>query len=232
MLFRSPLPAIQPGEQKLVGLFAVFPGEGNVLALRAAGNFCVDWGDGTSELISSPGEVIHPQTQWFANNFYGPLERMSIANPGDVQWQQRIEGTLVVQQNGELLDPAAYTVGVNPSTNNVELVLTTPVADGVLANIQAHWQWGEAVIEPLKVEHRYSYTAIAAATACSRGYRQVIVTVTSQPGSDLTLLDLSPRHSSISQDDASCPWLELAISLPKAGAGASLVLCEIGRAHV
>jgi hypothetical protein len=219
------LPEITADEQKLVGLFAVFPGPGNVLALRAAGNYCVDWGDGTVVQVSSPGEVIHPQTQWFANNFYGPLERMSIANPGDVQWQQRIEGTLVVQQNGVLLDPSAYTVGVNPSTNNVELVLTTPVPDGVLASIQAHWQWGEPVIEPVKVEHRYDHDAIPAAATCSRGYRQVIVTVTPQPGSYLTLLDLSPRHSSISQDDASCPWLDLRLSLPRADAGASIVLC-------
>ncbi len=219
------LPPIAEGEQKLVGLFAVFPGPGKVLALRAAGNYRVDWGDGTSEQVSSPGGVIHPQTQWFANNFYGPLERMSIANPGDVQWQQRIEGTLVVRQNGELLDPAAYTVGVNPSTNNVELVLTTPVPDGVLASIQAHWQWGEPVIAPVTVEHRYDHDAIPLATYCSRGYRQVIVTVTPQPGSDLTLLDLSPRHSSISQDDASCPWLDLRLSLPRAGSGASIALC-------
>lgn len=224
-----PLPAINPGEQKLVGLFAVFPGEGNVLALRAAGNYCVDWGDGTSEQISSPGEVIQRQTQWFANNFYGPLERMSLANPADVQWQQRIEGTLVVFQNGALLDPSAYTVGVNPSTNNVELVLATPVPDGVFANIQARWEWGETVVAPVTAEHRYDHDSIPAATACSRGYRQVIVTVTPQSGSDLTLLDLSPRHNSISQDDASCPWLELAISLPKAADGASLALCGYER---
>jgi len=219
------LPQIAAGEQKLVGLFAVYPGPGNVLALRAAGNFLVDWGDGTSEQISSPGEVIHPQTQWFSNNFYGPLERMSIANPGDVQWQQRIEGTLVVRQNGVLLDPLAYTVGVNPSTNNVELVLITSVADGVLANIQAHWQWGEPVIEPVKVEHRYDHDTIPVSTHCSRGYRQVIVTVTPQAGADLTQVDLSPRHSSISQDDASCPWLDLRLSLPKAAAEASIALC-------
>lgn len=220
-----PLPTIADGEQKLVGLFAVYPGPGNVVALRASGNYTVDWGDGTSTAVSSPGEVIHPQTQWFANNFYGPLERMSIANPGDVQWQQRIEGTLVVRQNGGLLDPSAYTVGVNPSTNNVELVLTTPVPDGVLASIQAHWQWGEPVIEPVTVEHRYDHDAIPAATTCSRGYRQVIVTVTPQAGSDLTTVDLSPRHSSISQDDASCPWLDLRLSLPRATAGTSIVLC-------
>jgi hypothetical protein len=221
------LPQIAAGEQKLVGLFAVFPGEGNVLALQAAGNYCVDWGDGTSEQISSPGEVIQPHTYWFANNFYGPLERMSLANPGDSHWIQRIEGTLVAYRNGTILDPSAYRVEVNPSTNNVELVLTPPVPDGEFANLQARWDWGETVIEPIKAEHRYSYDALPASSQCSRGYRQVIVTLTPQSGSDLTLVDLSPRHSSISQDDASSPWLELRLNLP-AAAGDSLVLCRRG----
>ena len=224
-----PLPAIHPGEQKLVGLFAVYPGEGNVLALRAAGNYTVDWGDGTSESVSSPGEVIEPHTYWFANNFYGPLERMSLANPGDNHWIQRIEGTFVAYRNGTILDPSAYRVEVNPSTNNVELVLTPPVPDGEFANIQVRWDWGEPRLLPVTAEHRYSFEALPAASQCSRGYRQVIVTLTPQAGADLTLLDLSPRHSSISQDDASCPWLELHLSLPRAASGASLVLCGYER---
>ena len=222
------LPQIAAGEQKLVGLFAVYPGPGNVLALRAAGNFLVDWGDGTSEQISSPGEVIQHHTYRFANNFYGPLERMSLANPGDSHWIQRIEGTLVAYRNGTILDPSVYRVEVNPSTNNVELVLTPPVPDGEFANLQARWDWGETVIEPIKAEHRYSYDALPASSQCSRGYRQVIVTLTPQSGSDLTLVDLSPRHSSISQDDASCPWLELRLNLPAAAAGDSIVLCRSG----
>ncbi len=152
-----PLPAIQPGEQKLVGLFGVYPGEGNVLALRAAGNYTVDWGDGTSESVTSPGEVIEPRTYWFANNFYGPLERMSLANPGDNHWIQRIEGTFVAYRNGMTLDPSVYRVEVNPSTNNVELVLTPPVPDGEFANIQVRWDWGEPRLLPVTAEHRYSY---------------------------------------------------------------------------
>lgn len=220
-----PLPAINPGEQKLVGLFAVYPGPGNVLALRASGNYTVDWGDGTTTAVSSPGEVIKPHTYWFANNFYGPLERMSLANPGDNHWIKRIEGTFVAYRNGTILDSSAYRVEVNPSTNNVELVLTPPVPDGEFANLQVRWDWGEPVIEPVVAEHRYSYDALPASSQCSRGYRQVIVTLTPQAGSDLTLVDLSPRHSSISQDDASCPWLDLFLSLPKAEAGASIALC-------
>ncbi|MEB3352520.1 MAG: hypothetical protein VKM01_09375, partial [Cyanobacteriota bacterium] len=132
-------------------------------------------------------------------------------------------------RKGTLLDPSTYRVEVNPSTNNVELVLTPPVPDGEFANIQARWDWGETRLLPVTAEHRYSVEALPAASQCSRGYRQVIVTLTPQAGADLTLLDLSPRHRSISQDDASCPWLELAISLPRAQIGPSLVLCGYER---
>ena len=219
------LPAIAAGEQKLVGLFAAFPGPGNVLALRATGNYCVDWGDGTVELVSSPGQRILQYQQWFGNNFYGPLDRFLLVYDSDPHWNDRIEGSLIIYVIDSLLALEAYTLQHNPVLNGTDVVLSNPIADGVHANIQARWDWGETITEPVKVEHRYDHDAIPAATHCSRGYRQVIVTVTPQPGSDLTLLDLSPRHSSISQDDASCPWLDLRLSLPKAAAGTSIVLC-------
>jgi len=157
-----------------------------VLALRASGNYTVDWGDGSTTAVSSPGEVIQPNTYWFANNFYGPLERMSLANPGDNHWIKRIEGSLVAYRNGVILDPSAYRVEVNPSTNNVELVLTPPVPDGEYAGLQVRWEWGETVIEPIKAEHRYSYEALPASSQCSRGYRQVLVTLTAQSGEAIT----------------------------------------------
>ncbi len=222
------LPPIPAAEQKLIGLFPVFPGPGNVLALRAAASYTVDWGDGTSTAVASPGEVMQHQTTWFGNNFYGPLERFVLAYLSEPQWIRRIEGTLKVYQNSVLLPPESYTLQENSSLNTIDVVLTTPVPDGVFANFQGQWQWGEAVIEPVTIEHRYSYDALPASSQCSRGYRQVIVTLTPQSGSDLTLVDLSPRHSSISQDDASCPWLELRLNLPAAAAGDSIVLCRSG----
>jgi len=77
-----------------------------VLALRAAGDYTVDWGDGVTTAVTSPWEVIPRHTTWFANNFYGPLERMSLANPGDSHWIQRIEGILVASRTSTILDPS------------------------------------------------------------------------------------------------------------------------------
>lgn len=47
------LPTVQTSEQKFVGLFAVYDTDANYLALSATGNYTVDWGDGTSNNVSS-----------------------------------------------------------------------------------------------------------------------------------------------------------------------------------
>ena len=43
-----PLPTITPGDQIFAGLFAVYDNEGNYVALKASGNYTVDWGDGSA----------------------------------------------------------------------------------------------------------------------------------------------------------------------------------------
>ena len=42
------LPTINVGEQKFAGVYAVYDGDGNFLALRGRGAYIVDWGDGTT----------------------------------------------------------------------------------------------------------------------------------------------------------------------------------------
>jgi len=224
-----PLPAIQSGEQKLVGLFAVYPGEGNVLAVRAAGNYTVNWGDGTIEQITSPGEQIRRHQEWFGNNFWGPLERFSICPLNDPRWINRLDGTLSIYVAGERFSSSQYRIEENSATGNVEVVLTPALSTNTYRYVYGSWSWGETVIEPVRAEHRYDYATIPAASHCSRGYRQVIVTITPQPGANLTLVDLSARHSSQARSDASAPWLDLALSVPHAEAGASVVLCGYER---
>jgi len=47
------MPAVGSGEQKFVGLFAVTNDASNYLALLFAGNYNVDWGDGTNENVAA-----------------------------------------------------------------------------------------------------------------------------------------------------------------------------------
>ena len=53
------LPAIPDGTQKVYVLIMVSPGGGNYAAFSATGNYTVDWGDGTSDSVSSGATITH-----------------------------------------------------------------------------------------------------------------------------------------------------------------------------
>jgi len=112
------MPAVGSGEQKFVGLFAVTNDASNYLALMFAGNYNVDWGDGTNE--------------------------------------------------------------------------------NVAANVRA--------------EKLYDYATIPAATESSRGYRQVLVTVTPQAAQNLTSINLQQRHSRFASGFRNTAWLDITLN--------------------
>jgi hypothetical protein len=123
------LPPLEEGEEKFVGLFAVFDVIGNYLALQFEGDYVVDWGDGTVE----------------------------------------------------------------------------------------------NVLSGVKAEHSYNYSSLPPDCFCSRGYKQVLVTVVPQVESFLTSMDLTNNHSEISPSiSISIPWLDITLNIPNAGSGASL----------
>ena len=49
----TPLPTVSSTEQKLVGTFAIFDNSSNFVAVQCAGNYIVDWGDGTSSITAA-----------------------------------------------------------------------------------------------------------------------------------------------------------------------------------
>jgi surface protein len=85
--------------------------------------------------------------------------------------------------------------------------------------------WGDGVVENVadnvKAEHVYDYSAISNATLTSRGYKQVIVTVTPQVGQNLTTINFQQRYTG--QNVAySTGWLDVTGSFPNAGVGATI----------
>ena len=110
------------GEEKFVGLHAVWPTDGNFVAFTFAGGYTVDWGDG-----SAPENVASGNT--------------------------------------------AY--------------------------------------------HEYTYSSISAATESTRGYRQVIVTVTPQAGANLSSMNLFVKHNQSGLVNGySTGWLDISARLP------------------
>lgn len=91
--------------------------------------------------------------------------------------------------------------------------------------------WGDGLVENVssgvQAEHNYSYSDLSPSSLSSRGYRQAIVTVTPQSGSDLTTLSLDVRHSEVPVD-APAYWLDITLSMPNAATGTSLVFRSVG----
>jgi surface protein len=85
--------------------------------------------------------------------------------------------------------------------------------------------WGDGVVEDfadnVKAEHVYDYASISNATLTSRGYKQVIVTVTPQVGQNLTTINFQQRYTGQNQAYAT-GWLDVTGSFPSAGAGATI----------
>jgi len=81
--------------------------------------------------------------------------------------------------------------------------------------------WGDGTIEnfssAVQANHSYNYSSISAGTISSRGYKQVIITVTPQGGANLTSLNFRTKHPSINSTVSGCmPILEMHISAPYA----------------
>jgi hypothetical protein len=77
--------------------------------------------------------------------------------------------------------------------------------------------WGDGVAENystgVQSYHTYDYSAISSGTLSSRGYRQVIVTVTPQAGQNLTNINLQRRHNQAGLSaSSSAPWLDISLN--------------------
>jgi surface protein len=53
------LPTVNPGDQKLVGLFPVYDADSNYIAILVSGDYTVDWGDGTVENFGASVKAVH-----------------------------------------------------------------------------------------------------------------------------------------------------------------------------
>jgi surface protein len=74
-----------------------------------------------------------------------------------------------------------------------------------------------------KAQHSYVYDDISSNTESTRGYRQVLITVTPDGSDNLTYMDLSIKHDNVRQY-SSVDWLDLIISLPEAESGKSIFI--------
>jgi surface protein len=80
-------------------------------------------------------------------------------------------------------------------------------------------EWGDGTItnhaSNTTAEYLYDYNAAGLdGTECSRGYKQAMVKVTPQEGSNLTALSLNVRHSSMGGNQYTAGWLDILCGSP------------------
>ena len=99
--------------------------------------------------------------------------------------------------------------------NNNTLGMTNKVAFTVTGDHTIDWGDGSAlenVNSNVQAEHTYNYDNISSETACSRGYRQVRITITPQSGQNITNLQFGNKHSTIVHGRIFSQWLDINIS--------------------
>ena len=189
------LTAPTSGEQKLVGLYAVWPGDGvgnggNFFAVNCAGNYAVSLGDGNS--IST---AANAQTNWeynFANvNLYDAT--VTLTDAGDLVERpahgylngMRVQFYRIVNTTG-LVEAQFYYV-VNATANNFQVASTVGGAALALTTN------GSASLLPYKI---------------------ATVEITPQAGQNLTAVNLFVKEQTPGLQGYNTGWLELAISGP------------------
>jgi surface protein len=87
--------------------------------------------------------------------------------------------------------------------------------------------WGDGTVEDYAsgatALHLYDYAAIDNATLSSRGYKQVIVTVTPQAGQNLTALNLNIRHTQAGLQAYETGWLDIEVGSPNLSASGLVI---------
>ena len=188
------LPSVISTDQKFVGLHAVFPNSGNFVALSAAGNYTVDWGDGTTENISSGVQANHSY-DFTDGDLAGTDGPVTFTDSGDLVTRNNhgyINGDVVrfysiVSTTG--ITEGQYYYVINANTNDFQISTTSG---------------GSAV------------ALTTDGTGSLLPYKQAIVVVTPQGGANLTTLNLKLNHnqSGLYTSGYSSGWLDIILSMP------------------
>ena len=191
------IPAVISSEQKIVGLHAVWPGDGtgnggNFFAFNGQGAYTINFGDGTTTNFASNTQANY---EFNFNNaalagtnkpvtFAASTSTVNLTGHG-FNAGTPIPFYNIVSTTG-LVEGSRYYV-VNPTANTFQVSATIGGTPITLTND------GSATLLPYKV---------------------AIVTVTPQAGQNLTLINLQARNTQTGLQAYTTGWLDLAISVP------------------
>ena len=187
----SALTAVGDSEQKFAGIVAVFP-QGSYLALSAAGNYTVDWGDGTTADVN---------TGVTANKLYD-------FNDADLD---NTNAPVTLTDAGDLVERTAHGY-----TNGMEVRFYNIVSTTGLTTAQTYYVIN-ATANDFQVAATVGGAAIALTTngsATLLPYKQAIVNVTPQAGQNLTTFNLNVRNTTTGLQAYETGWLDIEMGGP------------------
>lgn len=161
---------------------------------------------GLSGVPTSTGQGIHNLNSQIEKQRYG--EWPTVDNPS-TSWIRPLDWLSL----GTIESSDQKLIGLYAVTDD----------DGnfVALSVEADYtvNWGDGIVEDYnsgeQAEHQYVYADISSSTLSSRGYRQVLITVTPQVDQDLTSIDITKRHSAQEDTGASASkWLDVVIAGP------------------
>lgn len=191
------IPTVLASEQKIVGLYAVWPGDGagngaNFFAFNGQGAYTINFGDGTTTNFASNTQANYEFN--FNNSALAgtnkPVTFTASTNTVNLAGHGFNAGTAlpfysIVTTTG-LIEGRRYYV-VNPTANAFQVSATFGGAPVTLTNN------GSATLLPYKI---------------------AIVTITPQAGQNLTVINLQAKHNQTGLQTYTTGWLDLAISVP------------------
>ena len=204
----SALTAVGDSEQKFSGLVAVFP-QGSYLALSAAGNYTVDWGDGASENVNS-GVT--------ANKLYD-FNDVDLANTN---------APVTLTDAGDLVERTAHGY-----VNGMEVRFYNIVSTTGLTEAQTYYVIS-ATANDFQVAATVGGSAIALSTngsATLLPYKQAIVVVTPNGGT-LTSININVKNTTSGLQAYETGWLDIEVGSPNftsitlGGSNVRFAMCE------
>jgi hypothetical protein len=207
------MPSVSASEQKIVGLHAVWPGDGdgngaNFFAFSASGAYTIDFGDGTVTDYAAAAQA------GYEFNYVAP----ALAGT---------ECPVTFTDAGDLVNRTAHGLANGSIVKFWSIASTTGLVEG------QQYYVINATANTFQVSTTVGGTAVTLTTDGSAQllpYRVAVVTITPQAGQNLTIINFQRRNSQANLQAYATGWLDLAISVPNV-TGANFTLGGTTVAH-
>jgi surface protein len=207
------LPTVTTGDNTFVGLYAIHPDIPNHCALRASGNYTVDWGDGTApENVNSAVTAEHTYNYDDVDLLGTTVGAVDAVDCTFQDTEDTVTVTDHLFQNGHIIQFATIN-----STTGISIDTKYYVRDRTVNTFKVSATRGGDAL---------TLTTDGTGTVYAPMYRQAVIVITMQSAQTFTSISLDFSHSATSTINFSgLPWLDIIIC------GASLTIIDLNMGY-